>query len=521
MKSRSKHLDVVHHGMVLLSDGKGRGRPARLELTKDLLTIQITAGGANGDDVKLSSVEPDTGIRIVRLRKRKEGGLGLSIKGGSDGNQQLPVVISKIFPGMPAEESGLLYVGDAIVEVNGQLIDGKTHDEVVQLLREAGDEVALSVRHYTQIAPYLNPAVSLRQGKSGSALDRLYEPNTWKSAMKAHAESSTGDRSERRHADAAESKYEDDAPDGWKTLAKIPLPMAFITRYLWGTDKIRNNAFEVRAVDGTSTGIIHCEDKKALDQWIKHIQNHISSLNYKSIKMSNKYLHKSEQITYIGWVSERLPEEHFEDPRQRWEPRFIILKGGELCIFESPPLNSEDLNKCVSLYKIYDTALKTLEKGKPGLDKRDHCFWMETSMNGVKHYMSTETGQQFTQFESAYHRCLHNTVNSLQTRTFACSYEGRPCGLVLDIKQGISLYDIPTKRYTWQYRFSDLDSSTDDGKIRLRLVFRDERNPANCGLETKDIDSDEVLSIVYTMHAFYIAKIIASDPDYLKTIPLT
>ncbi|KHN77541.1 Gamma-1-syntrophin [Toxocara canis] len=315
---------------------------------------------------------------------------------------------------------------------------------------------------------------------------------------------------------------------------------------------IRNNAFEVRAVDGTSTGIIHCEDKKALDQWIKHIQNHISSLNYKSIKMSNKYLHKSEQITYIGWVSERLTEEHFEDPRQRWEPRFIILKGGELCIFESPPLNSEDLNKCVSLYKIYDTALKTLEKGKPGLDKRDHCFWMETSMNGVKHYMSTETGQQFTQFESAYHRCLHNTVNSLQTRTFACSYEGRPCGLVLDIKQGISLYDIPTKtrtfacsyegrpcglvldikqgislydiptkRYTWQYRFSDLDSSTDDGKIRLRLVFRDERNPANCGLETKDIDSDEVLSIVYTMHAFYIAKIIASDPDYLKTIPLT
>lgn len=54
-----------------------------------------------------------------------------------------------------AQQSGLLYVGDAIVEVNGQLLDGKTHDEVVQLLRDAGDEVSLSVRHYTQIAPYL------------------------------------------------------------------------------------------------------------------------------------------------------------------------------------------------------------------------------------------------------------------------------------------------------------------------------------------------------------------------------
>lgn len=32
----------------------------------------------------------------------------------------------------------------------------------------------------------------------------------------------------------------DDAPKGWKTLAKIPLPMAYITRYLWGTDKVRS-----------------------------------------------------------------------------------------------------------------------------------------------------------------------------------------------------------------------------------------------------------------------------------------
>ncbi len=32
-----------------------------------------------------------------------------------------------------------------------------------------------------------------------------------------------------------------------------------------------------------------------------------------------------------------------------------------------------------------------------------------------------------------------------QARTFACSFDNRPCGLVFDIKQGISLYDILTK----------------------------------------------------------------------------
>ncbi len=45
------------------------------------------------------------------------------------------------------------------MEVNGQLLDGKTHDEAVAALRDAGDEVTLSVRHYTQIAAYLRLAI--------------------------------------------------------------------------------------------------------------------------------------------------------------------------------------------------------------------------------------------------------------------------------------------------------------------------------------------------------------------------
>ncbi|VIO89150.1 Uncharacterized protein BM_BM3655 [Brugia malayi] len=482
MKNRGKNFDVVHHGMVLLSDGKGRGRPARLELTKDVLIIQITAKSSFSDETKDSMMELDTSIRHVKLCKKSDAGLGLSIKGGSDGNQQVPVVISKIFRNTPAEACGQLYLGDVIVEINGQSTDGKTHDEIVQILKDTGDEVTLSSSLKVQSSVPAGDITSIR--------------------------SSTG------------RGTAEDTPDEWKTMAKIPLPMAFITRYLWGTDKLRNNAFEVRAVDGSSTGIVHCEDKNTTEQWIKHIQSRITSLNYKSIKLSNKYLHKNEQITYIGWVSERLPEEHFKDPCQRWEPRFIILKGGELCIFESPPLNSDDLNKCVSLYKIYDTAFKVMDREKPALDKRDYCFWIETSINGLKHYMSVENHHQFNQFDVAYHRCLHSTVNSFQTRTFACSYQGRPSGLVIDIKQGISLYDIPTKRYSWQYRFCDLESSSDDGKIRLRLIFRDMRSSSSNNLEIKDIDSDELLFIVYTMHAFYVTKVIGTDPDYLKTVPL-
>ncbi|MFH4976711.1 hypothetical protein AB6A40_003420 [Gnathostoma spinigerum] len=516
---RTTNLDVVHHGMVMLSDGKGRRRQARMELTRDLLTIQVIINAGEEVDSYECGNERDNTLRTVKLRKTKEGGLGISIKGGSDGNEQIPVVISKIFPDMPAEASKLLYVGDAIIEVNGQSVAGKTHDDVVQMLRDAGDEVTLSVRHYTQITAYLRPSLSLNLGKSVGALDRVHESHSYKSSLKAHSETFFTGKMSRQQSDDSGSRRDEDASTSWKTIVKIPLPMAFLTRYLWGTDKVRSNAFEVRAVDGTSSGIIHCEDKNSLDEWIKHILRHISSLNYKSVRISNKYLHKNEQINYIGWVCEYMPEDYFDDPKLRWEPRFLVFKGGDICVFETPPLSSDDLDKCVSLYKIYDTALKLPEDGRPKVDRRQHCFWIETAIPGVEHYFSTETSHQFKQFENAYYRCVYNTITSLQTKTFACSYEGRPSGLVFDINQGISLYDIPTKRYIWQYRFYDLDSSADDGKIRLVLSFRDERSTDN-GVEVKNIESDEILPIVFTMHAFYVTKVIATEPDYLKTIPL-
>lgn len=76
-------------------------------------------------------------------------------------------------------------------------------------------------------------------------------------------------------------------------------------------------------------------------------------------------------------------------------------------------LNSDDLNKCISLYKIYDTTLRIVDREKPTIDKRTYCFWIESS-SGFKHYMSVENHYQLNQFDNAYHRCLHNTVSSQQ-----------------------------------------------------------------------------------------------------------
>ncbi|KAI6180488.1 Gamma-1-syntrophin [Aphelenchoides besseyi] len=513
MKNRSRNLDVIHSGMVLLSDEKGRGRPAKLVLTKEQLSIQVHAG--SGDDAssisglaEASETTLSNKPRTVNISKTKDG-LGLSIKGGNDGTTAVPIVISKVLPNFPAAQTGQIFVGDAIVEINGVGTENKSHEDVVNMLREAPDpNVTLTLRHNSQMAPLLRSNSMKRL--SGSVNDSIIEVNMFKiqSALKTATE---------RAREAASMKEDDLTSTQWKTINKLPLPMAIVSRYLWSTDKLRNNAFEVRSVDGRSSGVIHCEDRGALDLWIKFIDNHIAALNKKSIKMSNKFLHPSEHISYIGWVEERMPPNYFDDPKLRWEQRFIILKGSDLCVFETPPLNSEELDKCVCLYKIYETALKTAVKRR---DRREHIFCLDTYL-GQSHYFSLHGSTQLQQFETAYYNCVYKSVTTMQARTFACSYDGRPAGFVLDIKAGFSMYDIPTKKYIWQYGFEELESSSDDGKMRLQLVYKLQTPNPFSALDVKEIECDQILAVVFTMHAFYVTKIMGADPEHLKATPLS
>lgn len=63
-------------------------------------------------------------------------------------------------------------------------------------------------------------------------------------------------------------------------VVTVPLMMAYVTRYIFGTDKLRPNAFEVRGLSGTSTGIIHCSDSANLYRWLKYITDNIVGLTH-------------------------------------------------------------------------------------------------------------------------------------------------------------------------------------------------------------------------------------------------
>lgn len=54
--------------------------------------------------------------RMVQIRRNKNSGLGLSIKGGAE--HRLPILISKIYKDQAADITGQLFVGDAIIKVS-------------------------------------------------------------------------------------------------------------------------------------------------------------------------------------------------------------------------------------------------------------------------------------------------------------------------------------------------------------------------------------------------------------------
>lgn len=61
--------------------------------------------------------------------------------------------------------------------------------------------------------------------------------------------------------------------------------MAYVTRYMYGTDKLRSSAFEVRGINGTSTGVIHCDDLAILSQWLKFIADNVIGLTSLQVRV--------------------------------------------------------------------------------------------------------------------------------------------------------------------------------------------------------------------------------------------
>lgn len=89
------------------------------------------------------------------------------------------------------------------------------------------------------------------------------------------------------------------------------------------------------------------------------------------------------------------------------------------------------------------------------------------------------------------------------------------CGLTLDWQTGFTLNEGTDGSVIWQFKFSQLRGSSDDGKSKLKLHFQDSETRV---IETKELECQVLQTLLFCMHAFLTAKVASVDPAFLSSI---
>ncbi|XP_069794651.1 inaD-like protein isoform X3 [Narcine bancroftii] len=112
----------------------------------------ITGTMKNSADSSQRNSGSDTGLRTVEITREANDALGISIAGGKGSPLgDVPIFIAMIQASGVAARTHKLKVGDRIVSINGQPLDGLSHAEAVNLLKNAYGSIILQVIADTNI----------------------------------------------------------------------------------------------------------------------------------------------------------------------------------------------------------------------------------------------------------------------------------------------------------------------------------------------------------------------------------
>ncbi|KAK2548461.1 Gamma-1-syntrophin [Acropora cervicornis] len=465
-------------GCISMQINRSELQKVRVKLSRDALTIQKDGRGSSSPtSLQVNQLEntnghaahtegkkiPPTGERKVKITKRKVGGLGMSIKGGRESN--LPIAISRIYKEQAAHETGQLHEGDIILEVNGRDIRRATHDEAVAALKKGGPEVELKVIHNSH-GPAIDNSeltggdaseVSMSSvSKQANGIVRGIEESSSDAELK---ESSSQKSSELGETDSNSSLH------SWTDNIVLPLTFASISRYKTGEDSLRSNAFEVSSMDGGASVVLYSETKAELLSWYSAIKDRVVTLLAQSINLSNSSFPPSEQVVTRDWL--------------RSEASYNVME--------------------LVCHICRDDEL---------LDKREFCFCAQ-SCSGELRYFGVDTEADLTEIVGRVQKSTHQAV--VHSRTFPGKWRGQSVKLVVDLKRGLRLYSATDRALLWQYRFSFLRGSSDDGFHKMVLLFSS--SPAG-PFDRQEVEFTNMQQVLTVMHAFYAAKVAEVDPNF-------
>ncbi|XP_044155256.1 alpha-1-syntrophin [Bufo gargarizans] len=417
-----------------------------------------TAGGVPESIINLR--------RTVRVTKQDAGGLGVSIKGGRE--NKMPILISKIFKGLAADLTGALYVGDAILSVNGVDLSEATHDDAVQALKKTGKEVVLEVKYMKEISPFFKGSIS-----SG--------PVSWDGTAPAPPQKKSSPALPPR-----------DMKDG----KSIPLKMCYVSRTCLPADP-EPRYLEICSADGRDVLFLRAKDEGTAQSWFSAIHANINALMPR-VRDDVKQL-VGKEVKHMGWLTEQLPQ----DEKQKL---LAILTEKDLLLYNSVPHTRDGFSKPVFCHPLIATRL--VHSGPPkstSLYNTELTFALRSgTQKGVEtHLFSVETQRELAEWTRALVDGCHNAAELIQEVTTACTWGGKECALSIHIDQGFTLFteEPGLNRVIHVHKpFERLRMSSDDGTRMLYLDFGKPEGEIQLDLHSCP------KTIVFIIHSFLSAK---------------
>ncbi|XP_030060509.1 beta-2-syntrophin [Microcaecilia unicolor] len=465
-----------------------RWMPVAAELSGQSLTLtsdpeaavaaeeEAPCGAPNG----LWEAEP---VRSVRVLKQEAGGLGLSIKGGRE--NRMPILISKIFPGLAAQRSGALRVGDAILAVNGTDLRLATHDQAVQALKKAGKDVLLEVKYIHEVAPYI---------KRPSLMSDL----PWESSSQAPNVNSSEDSRSPKHLNST------------KDCKVIPLKMCFVCRNLCMPD-LENRLIELHSPDARNTLVLRCKDTATAHSWFTAMHSNIMALLPQVLVELNAMLGASgatgsgREVKQVGWLGEQLK---LDGGRQHWRPILMAVTEKDLLLYDCMPWTRDSWASPCQSYPLIATRLIRSGHSSPASGSELTFATRTGSRQGIEmHVFRVETHRDLSSWTRTLVQGCHSAAELIKEVSLGCTLKDQEVKLIIHYERGFTVRQESERARAesgavlYQYPFEKLKMSADDG---IRNLYLDFGGPE--GELTLDLHSCPK-PIVFLLHTFLSAKV--------------
>lgn len=142
----------------------------------------------------------------------------------------------------------------------------------------------------------------------------------------------------------------------------------------------------------------------------------------------------------MGWVNESIINNTIS--WQTYRPRFLMLKGTDSLLFDTPPVSSRygfsryifhpwtqyyqffsctqmnaiEITTAPTIYKIYQSMFRVIKESE-AVDGRQHCFMLQSSPpDAAPRYLSVDTRQELIRIETSWNSSIITSVIKLGVR---------------------------------------------------------------------------------------------------------